>query len=94
MILIGLHQLQNAATNNNEHFKIQEFDQAVKNLASGKSPGPDGLTAEFYQTFWDLLRLPYYQAITQVFQEELLYSLCKARNSEPNSETQQRYTRN
>ena len=31
--------------------KLEECDQVVKKLAFNKSPGTDGLTAEFYQTF-------------------------------------------
>ena len=34
---------------------LAEITNAVKDLNSGKSPGPDGLSAEFYVKFWDLL---------------------------------------
>ena len=34
---------------------LEETTNAVKGLSSGKSPGPDGLSAEFYVKFWDLL---------------------------------------
>lgn len=51
------------------HFKLSDLEQglceglltngeckrAVDAMASGKSPGIDGLPAEFYKTFWDLL---------------------------------------
>ena len=32
--------------------KIEECEKVVRKLALNKSPGTDGLTAEFYQTFW------------------------------------------
>jgi len=34
---------------------IDEISFAVKNMNTNKSPGPDGLSVEFYRKFWDLL---------------------------------------
>ena len=34
---------------------IDEISFAVKNMNTNKSPGPDGLTVEFYRKFWDIL---------------------------------------
>lgn len=34
---------------------FDEISFALKNMNTNKSPGPDGLTVEFYQKFWDLL---------------------------------------
>ena len=42
-------------TNKEIQIQIGELDNAIKTMARNKSPGPDGLTTEFYQTFWDLL---------------------------------------
>ena len=36
--------------------KIDSFGRMVKLLKDGKSPGMDGLSGEFYQTFWMELR--------------------------------------
>ena len=33
----------------------EEFTEAVKQTQNDKSPGTDGLTYEFYKTFWHLL---------------------------------------
>ena len=34
---------------------IDEISFAVKNMKRNKSPGPHGLTVEFYRKFWDIL---------------------------------------
>ena len=34
---------------------IDEVSFAIKNMNTNKSPGPDGLTVEFYRKFWDVL---------------------------------------
>ncbi len=36
-----------------------EFDGAVNSMSSNKSPGSDGLTANFYKHFWDVLKEPF-----------------------------------
>ena len=36
---------------------LEEMDQVVKSFKKGKSPRWDGLTAEFYQHFWDEIRM-------------------------------------
>ena len=35
---------------------IEEFDIAVSQLSKNKTPGLDGLSSEFYQTFWPMIR--------------------------------------
>ncbi|KAJ8402295.1 hypothetical protein AAFF_G00371600 [Aldrovandia affinis] len=34
----------------------EELTRAVRSLNIHKAPGPDGIPAEFYQAFWDLLK--------------------------------------
>ena len=47
-------------------FTAQDFDQAVKSLNGGKSPGPDGLTTEFYQTFRDVFRPTFLKLLDEI----------------------------
>ena len=45
---------------------LEELQFAVQGLHANKSPGPDGITAEFYKTFWPILARPYLHYIQAV----------------------------
>ena len=42
---------QEATENMNRQITSNEIETVIKNLLTNKSPGPDGFTGEFYQTF-------------------------------------------
>ena len=42
---------QEEIENINRSITSSEFETVIKNLPTNKSPGPDGFTSEFYQTF-------------------------------------------
>ncbi len=45
---------------------LEELEKAVRRLQRGKSPGPDGIPAEFYQLFWDKIKHLYLGFINAV----------------------------
>ena len=47
---------ENLCNNINDKLQIWELDGALKNFKNNKSPGMDGLSAEFYKKFWDILK--------------------------------------
>ena len=49
----------------------EEVRQAVKEMNINKSPGLDGIPAEFYQTYWHILENKYHAYLTQVQREGL-----------------------
>ena len=59
--------------NFNCQLEIEEFDAVINKLAKNKSPGPDGITAEFYQKYWRLLRVPLHEAFMASFKQNKLY---------------------
>ena len=44
---------------------LEEMDQVVKSFKKGKSSGWDGLTAEFYQHFWDEIRMTLFRSFVE-----------------------------
>lgn len=46
-----------------------ELQAAMEDMAKGKSPGPDGITLEFYEAYWDLLGIDYWHMIIKSSKE-------------------------
>ena len=46
---------------------IEECTVAVSNLKSNNSPGLDGLTSEFYKTFWSDIKCLFYDALKEIY---------------------------
>ena len=44
----------------------------MKSMKNNKTPGNDGLTKEFYETFWDELKTPLMESVNQAFHTEIL----------------------
>ena len=53
-------------------FSEEELTFALNQLKAGKTPGPDGLSAEFYRKFWNELSAPFHNMITETYQHKLL----------------------
>ena len=47
---------QEEIENVNRPITSTEFETVIKNLPTNKSPGPDGFTGKFYQTFREELK--------------------------------------
>lgn len=51
---------------------VEELTLAVNSFSVGKTPGPDGLPAEFYQKFWPILQIPLTTVFHSIFTERRL----------------------
>ena len=49
---------------------FEELGYSVQNMKQNKSPGPDGITSEFYQTFWPLIGPIFHKIINKAFVED------------------------
>ncbi len=56
---------------------VQELDAAVKTSKPGKSPGPDGLTTDFYKTFWEDLKCILLDALQECIRNNKLLPTMK-----------------
>lgn len=48
-----------------EDLKIEEFDKVILKMSTGKSPGLDSLTTEFYRFFWKDIRVMLHEALLE-----------------------------
>ncbi len=49
----------------------------MKQLSNGRSPGIDGLPAEFYQSFWNVLGNDLYEVLLESIKNKLLPTSCR-----------------
>jgi len=47
--------------------QIDELTKAVNSMSKGKSPGEDGITAEFYQKYWYLIGEDFHELVQNIF---------------------------
>ena len=55
-----------------EEITMEEICKSLKGMDNNKSPGPDGLTKEFYCTFFDILKEPLLLMYKDLFNENTL----------------------
>lgn len=55
-----------------KEIRMSEISASLKSMANDKSPGPDGLTTEFYKFFWIDLKPKLYAAIQEIYEERKL----------------------
>ena len=68
-------------------FTGDEFLAAIKQLKNNKTPGEDGLTAEFYKLLWPVLKDPFIQMTETCYKKTKDTSIHGERDSESNPET-------
>ena len=65
---------QEEIKNMNRPITSTEIETVIKNLPTNKSPGPDGLTGKFYQTFREELTFTHLKLLPKIAEEGTLPS--------------------
>ena len=52
-------------------FLVKEVYEAISQMELNKAPGPDGFPAEFYKTFWEVIRDDLMALFVQLIQGNL-----------------------
>ena len=50
----------------------KELYNALKSMQNNKSPGNNGVTKEFYQSFWEDIKLPFQNSVREAQQSKML----------------------
>ena len=70
---------QEELENINRPITSNEIETIIKYLPTNKSPGPDGFTGEFYQTFREELTLIFFKIIQKISEAKTVpNSFCEA----------------
>lgn len=85
MLIIFFDKIKNSIPHIEESFevlgesdlRIEELDSAVLSMALIKSPGPDGLTTDFYRYFWMDVRILLFEALKESVEKKELMSTMK-----------------
>ena len=56
---------------------IEDIREALNSMKKGKSPGPDGLSVEFYRQFWGLLETPIFNMFQYCIKSREMVSTMK-----------------
>ena len=51
---------------------LEELGVALKTMQNNKTPGEDGIPAEFYKVFWTQLKDCFYEVVVECYQKEIL----------------------
>ncbi|KAJ7998408.1 hypothetical protein DPEC_G00204630 [Dallia pectoralis] len=70
--LEGLNRVIEGGESEDPEMSIEELTRAVHCINKQKAPGPDWISGEFYQTFWDLIKNDVAEVFQAIYRERRL----------------------
>ena len=61
---------QNIKQDQSEQLSIQDYSQALKKMNNNKTPGSDGIPADFYKVFWSKISKLFCEMAEEVYEEK------------------------
>ena len=73
-----------------------DLEQAIKGMKNSKTPGSDGIPADFYKIFWNQIKHTFLGMVNQVYQDEILHESARQGilNLIPKADKDTRYVKN
>ena len=60
-----------------QQLTCRDLEGAIKTMNRNKTPGEDGIPADFYKVFWNKLKKAFHAMVLQCYQEEELHSTAR-----------------
>ena len=57
---------------------MEDISRALKSMKNGKTPGHDGITADFYKVFWKILQGPFLKMVKEVYVTKRLHDTARS----------------
>ena len=75
---------------------MEDLQEAIKTMSNNKTPGKDGIPADFYKVFWKILKGPFYDMAMECYDEEVLHETARqgVLNLIPKANKDTRYVKN
>ena len=94
--IYGVHVPQEERQKQQEQITLEQLGIALKTMNNNKTPGQDGLPADFYKVFWSKLKFCFYDMMQECYQRGKLHDTAREGilNLIPKANRDTRYIKN
>ena len=69
----GIKVPEDVRKNQEEQVSLQNIQEALLKMNNNKTPGQDGISADFYKVFWNKIKFAFHDMVLQVYEEKDLH---------------------